>query len=197
MKFTESQLEQAFIHLLQQEEMQHVLGNDLRKAEVKGNTVEESRANYGYIATEKVLIEEDLRAFLSTQYHTEGITVSEIEGIIRELEQLPASDLYESNKVFMKKLSDGFLLKREDRTQKDIFIQLIDYSEADQNIYKVVNQLAIKGYEMRIPDLILYVNGLPLVVFEFKTAIQEETTIYDAYKQLTVRYQRDIPELFK
>lgn len=195
MKFTEAQLEQAFIHLLQQEEMQHVLGNDLRKTE--GNMVAESRANYGYIATEKVLIEEDLRTFLTMQYREEGITRSEIDGIIRELEQLPASDLYESNKIFMKKLSDGFLLKREDRTQKDIFIQFIDYSEADQNIYKIVNQLAIKGYEMRIPDLILYVNGLPLVVFEFKTAIQEETTIFDAYKQLTVRYQRDIPELFK
>ena len=195
MKFTEAQLEQAFIHLLQQEEMQHVLGNDLRKTE--SNMVAESRANYGYIATEKVLIEEDLRAFLTMQYREEGISRSEIDGIIRELEQLPASDLYESNKIFMKKLSDGFLLKREDRTQKDIFIQFIDYSEADQNIYKIVNQLAIKGYEMRIPDLILYVNGLPLVVFEFKTAIQEETTIFDAYKQLTVRYQRDIPELFK
>lgn len=195
MKFTEAQLEQAFIHLLQQEDMQHVLGNDLRKTE--GNMVAESRANYGYIATEKVLIEEDLRRFLTTQYREDGITRSEIDAIIRELEQLPASDLYESNKIFMKKLSDGFLLKREDRTQKDIFIQFIDYSEADQNIYKIVNQLAIKGYEMRIPDLILYVNGLPLVVFEFKTAIQEETTIFDAYKQLTVRYQRDIPELFK
>ena len=195
MKFTEAQLEQAFIHLLQQEEMQHVLGNDLRKTE--GNMVEESRETYGHIATDKVLIEEDLRTFLTMQYREEGITRSEIDGIIRELEQLPASDLYESNKIFMKKLSDGFLLKREDRTQKDIFIQFIDYSEADQNIYKIVNQLAIKGYEMRIPDLILYVNGLPLVVFEFKTAIQEETTIFDAYKQLTVRYQRDIPELFK
>ena len=195
MKFTESQLEQAFIHLLQQEEMQHVLGNDLRKTE--GNMVEESRETYGHIATDKVLIEEDLRTFLTMQYREEGITRSEIDGIIRELEQLPASDLYESNKIFMKKLSDGFLLKREDRTQKDIFIQFIDYSEADQNIYKIVNQLGIKGYEMRIPDLILYVNGLPLVVFEFKTAIQEETTIFDAYKQLTVRYQRDIPELFK
>ena len=195
MKFTEAQLEQAFIHLLQQEEMQHVLGNDLRKSE--GNMVEESRETYGHIATDKVLIEEDLRTFLTMQYREEGITRSEIDGIIRELEQLPASDLYESNKIFMKKLSDGFLLKREDRTQKDIFIQFIDYSEADQNIYKIVNQLAIKGYEMRIPDLILYVNGLPLVVFEFKTAIQEETTIFDAYKQLTVRYQRDIPELFK
>lgn len=195
MKFTEAQLEQAFIHLLQQEDMDHVLGNDLRKTQ--GNLVEESRETYGYIATEKVLIEEDLRTFLTRQYREDGITSSEIDGIIRELEQLPASDLYESNKIFMKKLSDGFLLKREDRTQKDIFIQFIDYSEADQNIYKIVNQLAIKGYEMRIPDLILYVNGLPLVVFEFKTAIQEETTIYDAYKQLTVRYQRDIPELFK
>lgn len=195
MKFTEAQLEQAFIHLLQQEEMQHVLGNDLRKTE--GNMVEESRETYGHIATEKVLIEEDLRTFLTTQYREDGITRSEIDAIIRELEQLPASDLYESNKIFMKKLSDGFLLKREDRTQKDIFIQFIDYSEADQNIYKIVNQLAIKGYEMRIPDLILYVNGLPLVVFEFKTAIQEETTIFDAYKQLTIRYQRDIPELFK
>ena len=195
MKFTEAQLEQAFIHLLQQEDMQHVLGNDLRKTE--GNMVAESRETYGHIATEKVLIEEDLRTFLTTQYREEGITRSEIDSIIRELEQLPASDLYESNKIFMKKLSDGFLLKREDRTQKDIFIQFIDYSEADQNIYKIVNQLAIKGYEMRIPDLILYVNGLPLVVFEFKTAIQEETTIFDAYKQLTIRYQRDIPELFK
>ena len=195
MKFTEAQLEQAFIHLLQQEEMQHVLGNDLRKTE--GNMVAESRETYGHIATDKVLIEEDLRTFLTMQYREEGITRSEIDSIIRELEQLPASDLYESNKIFMKKLSDGFLLKREDRTQKDIFIQFIDYSEADQNIYKIVNQLAIKGYEMRIPDLILYVNGLPLVVFEFKTAIQEETTIFDAYKQLTVRYQRDIPELFK
>lgn len=195
MKFTEAQLEQAFIHLLQQEDMDHVLGNDLRKTQ--GNLVEESRETYGYIATEKVLIEEDLRTFLTRQYREDGITSSEIDGIIRELEQLPASDLYESNKIFMKKLSDGFLLKREDRTQKDIFIQFIDYSEADQNIYKIVNQLAIKGYEMRIPDLILYVNGLPLVVFEFKTAIQEETTIFDAYKQLTVRYQRDIPELFK
>ena len=50
---------------------------------------------------------------------------------------------------------------------------------------------------MRIPDLILYINGLPLVVFEFKTAIQENTTIHDAYVQLTTRYKRDIPELFK
>ena len=67
----------------------------------------------------------------------------------------------------------------------------------DNNIYKFVNQLEIVGTEKRIPDGIVYINGLPLVVFEFKSAIREEATIYDACKQLTVRYRRDIPELFK
>ena len=121
----------------------------------------------------------------------------------------------------MQMLSDGFILKREDRSQKDIYIQLIDYTglekqmqpkeehalsvvadkdeayPSDKNIYRFVNQLEIMGSEKRIPDGIIYVNGLPLVVFEFKTAIDENTTIYDAYTQLTVRYRRDIPELFK
>lgn len=195
MKFTEAQLEQAFIHLLQEEQMTHLVGGEVRKNEFQG--VSEPPTQYGHIVTEKVLINADLRHYLKSNYAKDNITDSEVDSIIRDLERLPSSDLYESNKVFMKMVSDGFLLKREDRNQKDIFIQLIDYSEKDSNTYKIVNQLAIKGYEMRIPDLILYINGLPLVVFEFKTAIQENTTIHDAYVQLTTRYKRDIPELFK
>lgn len=195
MKFTEAQLEQAFIHLLQEEQMTHLVGGEVRKNEFHG--VSEPPLQYGHIVTEKVLIEEDIRNYLKSNYARDNITDAEVNSIIRDLDRLPASDLYESNKSLMKMVSDGFLLKREDRNQKDIFIQLIDYSEKDNNTYKIVNQLAIKGYEMRIPDLILYINGLPLVVFEFKTAIQENTTIHDAYVQLTTRYKRDIPELFK
>ena len=195
MKFTEAQLEQAFIHLLQEEKMTHLVGGEVRKNEFQG--VEEPPTQYGHIVTEKVLIDDDLKNYLKSNYAKDNITDAEVDSIIRDLERLPSSDLYESNKVFMKMVSDGFLLKREDRNQKDIFIQLIDYSEKDNNTYKIVNQLAIKGYEMRIPDLILYINGFPLVVFEFKTAIQENTTIHDAYVQLTTRYKRDIPELFK
>jgi type I restriction enzyme R subunit len=195
MKFTEAQLEQAFIHLLQDEQMTHLVGGKVRKNEFQG--VEEPQAQYGHIVTEKVLIDDDLRNYLKSNYKKDNITDSEVNSIIRDLDRLPSSDLYESNKTFMKMVSDGFLLKREDHNQKDIFIQFIDYSESDNNTYKIVNQLAIKGYEMRIPDLILYINGLPLVVFEFKTAIQENTTIHDAYVQLTTRYKRDIPELFK
>lgn len=179
MRFTETALEEAIIELILQQDISHVPG--------------------GVIARDPsdVLIKDDLRAFLRTQYASEGITTSEIEAIIRQLESKPASDLYDSNKAVMKMVSDGFLLKREDRNKKDLFIQLIDYSEADKNHYKIVNQLEISGFEKRIPDGILYINGLPLVVFEFKSAVREECTIHDAYIQLTVRYRRDIPELFK
>ena len=195
MKFTESQLEQAFIHLLQEEKMIHLAGGEMRNIELDG--VSEPPTIYGHVVSEKVLLYEDLKNYLRSQYSDENITEIEIESIIRSLERLPASDLYESNKTIMKMISDGFLLKREDRNQKDFYVQLIDYSEKDNNTYKIVNQLGIKGFEVRIPDLILYINGIPLVVFEFKTAIQENTTIHDAYVQITTRYKRDIAELFK
>lgn len=55
----------------------------------------------------------------------------------------------------------------------------------------------MQGDEKRIPDLVVFVNGIPVVVLEFKSAVKEETTIMDAYKQLTIRYRRDIPQLFK
>lgn len=203
MKFTEASLEKAFTELLGQEGFPHHLGITLSRK------------------PEEVLIEEDLQAFLLSQYAGQGITVNETKSIILQLKSLSSSDLYESNKTFLKLLSDGFILKREDRNQKDIYIQLIDYSGLnnhrfpkedevltivaepeveygeDNNIYKFVNQLEIFGTEKRIPDGIVYINGLPLVVFEFKSAIREEATIFDAFKQLTVRYRRDIPELFK
>lgn len=203
MKFTEEKLEKAFTELLGQEGFPHHLGVTIARK------------------PEEVLIEEDLRDFLLTQNSAQGITANEVNSIILQLKSLSSSDLYESNKTFLRMLSDGIILKREDRSQKDIYIQLINYAGlnkhrqpdegevisivaedeteylADNNIYKFVNQLEIVGSEKRIPDGIVYINGLPLVVFEFKSAIREEATIYDAFKQLTVRYRRDIPELFK
>lgn len=203
MKFTEEKLEKAFAELLGQEGFPHHLGITISRK------------------SDEVLIEEDLRNFLLTQYAPQDITLNEVNSIILQLKSLPASDLYESNKTFLRMLADGFILKREDRKQKDIYIQLVDYTGLnkhrqpnaeqllsvfteqentylpDANIYRFVNQLEIVGTEKRIPDGIVYINGMPLVVFEFKSAIREEATIYDAWKQLTIRYHRDIPELFK
>ena len=203
MKFTEEKLEKAFTELLGQEGFSHHLGINITRK------------------PDEVLIEEDLQNFLLIQYAIHGITINEVKSIILQIKSLPASDLYESNKTFLKMLSDGFILKRENRNNKDIYIQLIDYKgltkhkqpeaqqlisiiadereeyDKDNNIYKFVTQLEIAGNEKRIPDGIVYINGLPIVVFEFKSAIREEATIYDAFKQLTIRYRRDIPELFK
>ncbi|PVZ65660.1 type I restriction endonuclease subunit R [Pelagibaculum spongiae] len=208
MKFTEQQLEKAIIQLLGEQGYPHVAGSQITRA------------------PEEVLIKDDLRAFLAKQYKAEGITQGEIDSVIRQLATLPASDVYDSNKQFCEWLSDGFLLKREDHNLKDLYIQLLDYpavsvpamfddvlaqvaepikpyaatkkTTTDHNIYKIVNQLEIEGKdELRIPDGILYINGLPLVVFEFKSAIREDAaTIHDAYEQLTTRYRRDIPQLF-
>ena len=201
MHFTEAQLEKVFADLLTKEGYPHILGGTLTRKE------------------DEVLIEEDFRQFLKRKYAEEGISDNEIRSILMQLKSLSASDLYESNKTIMRMLSDGFILKREDRMQKDIYIQLIDYNglpqhrvsdnlenvwtedeeayNADSNIYRFATQMEIVGSEKRIPDGIIYVNGLPLVVFEFKSAIREEATIHDAYKQLAKRYRRDIPELFK
>jgi type I restriction enzyme R subunit len=201
MKFTEAKLEEAFIELLGNEGYPHFSGNTISRM------------------PEEVLIEEDIIEFLLTQYKKEGLTLTEAKSIVLQLKTLPASDLYETNKKIIQWLSDGFILKREDRNQKDIWVSLIDYAGLDRqiqgknldtlsvaepqekygdnNIYKFVNQLEIVGTEKRIPDGIIYINGIPVVVFEFKTAIQENCTIHNAYVQLTTRYKRDIPELFK
>lgn len=144
-----------------------------------------------------MLIKADLRQFLASRYQADAITDREIDAIIHQLEYLPASDLYDTNKAIMNWVADGFTLKREDHTQKDLYIQLIDYDDVAKNHYRIVSQMRIQGFELRIPDGILYINGLPLVVFEFKSSIREDATMYEAYDQLTTRYQRDIPELFK
>ncbi|MGD6961544.1 type I restriction endonuclease subunit R [Fictibacillus phosphorivorans] len=179
MKFTEQSLEQAVIELFKAEDYQHQSGMYIHKE------------------MSDVLLRGDIKTFLLDRYSDDDITTNEIESIIRQMEVLPSSILYNSNKTIMKMISDGFVLKREDRSKKDLFIQLLDFEDIDNNLFKIVNQLVIKGYESRIPDAIVYVNGLPLVVIEFKSAIKENTTINDAYTQLTVRYNRDIPELFK
>lgn len=179
MKFTEARLEEAIVNLLEEQDYTHYTGEQIQRS------------------PEDVLINADLESYLFERYKKDEITKSEVEQIIRDLERLPSSDLYESNKKFMKKLSDGFYLKRENRSKKDLYIQLIDFEEMAGNHFRIVTQLEIIGYEKRIPDGIIYINGLPVVVFEFKSAIRENATIYDAYKQLTVRYKRDIPDLFK
>ena len=180
MSFNEHALELSIIELLQSKGYIHQTGSELLREK------------------SEVLIVDDIKEYLRTRYASDELTESEIDSIILSLRTVGGT-LYEANKTIMSMLADGFVFNREDRDKKDIFIELLNYEEPEKNIFKIVNQLEIEGYnyQVRIPDGVIYVNGLPLVVLEFKTAIQENTTIMDAYTQLTVRYQRDIPEIFK
>ena len=178
--FNEHALEMSVMDFLQDEGYAYVCGNKIHRERTE------------------VLLVDDLKQYLLNRYAKEGITPSEIDGIILKLRNISGT-IYEANKAVYKLISDGFILNREDRSQKDLFIELIDFEKLDNNNFKVVNQFEISGInnQIRIPDGIVFVNGIPVVVIEFKSAVKENTTILDAYKQLTVRYRRDIPELFK
>lgn len=178
--FNEHALEMSIMELFKEEGYIHLNGRQLHRERAE------------------VLIKDDLKQYLYNRYAKDGITASEVDGIILMLRNISGT-LYEANKAFYKLLCDGFILNREDRTQKDLYIELIDFDAPENNIFKVVNQFEIEGInnQLRIPDGIVFVNGIPVVVLEFKSAVKENTTIMDAYKQLTVRYRRDIPEIFK
>src|SRR5687767_12096389 len=107
--FTEETLEKAVIELFEVEGYPHVRGENIHKA------------------MEDVLLRDDLRQYLYNRYSAEDITKNEVESILRQLDSYSSAALYESNKAILKLVSDGFPLKREDRTQKDLFIQLLDY----------------------------------------------------------------------
>ena len=162
--------------------------------------------NEGYIYTNgelihkelcDVLLRDDLRMYLQSRYAEHGISPLEIESVIARLTANAGGSLYENNVHTYRLITEGFAIKREDASKADLFIEPIDFCTEANNIIRIVNQLEIKGTEKRIPDGIVYINGLPMVVLEFKSAVKEETTIKDAFTQLTVRYRRDIPELFK
>lgn len=179
--FNEKQLEESIIALLQEQGYEHV----------KGEAIERD--------LDEVVLRDDLRTYLRNRYSSDGITDTEVEAAIRVIVQKQGLSLYEENRHTMSLLMDGFSLKREDASKQNLYIYPIAYDEKNlrHNIFKVVNQFDIVEGEHRIPDAIVFVNGLPVVVFEFKNALKQNTTIEDAYKQLTIRYRRDIPSLFK
>lgn len=179
--FNEHTLELSIMELFQQEGYLYTSGEEIHKE------------------ADEVLLRDDMCTYLSNRYREVGITSLEIESVLAKLTSNSGLSLYDNNAQSYRLITEGFSLKREDTALPDLFIEPIDFSEEGKgnNLFRIVNQLEIKGTEKRIPDGIVYVNGVPVVVLEFKSAVKEDTTIMDAYTQLTVRYRRDIPDLFK
>lgn len=122
-----------------------------------------------------------------------------IEGAIKTLLSIQSQSIVESNFNFHKLLVNGIQVefKRPDGTIGGDYISLIDFQNPEKNEFLIVNQFTIvneRGKERR-PDVIVFVNGLPLVVVELKNPVDENATIINAFNQIQT-YKGEMPQLF-
>jgi len=173
-KYYESDYEESVLQMLAEVGWQYQGGSDIHRE----NT--------------EVILREDLRNYLGRKY---GIfSEEEIKEIINYLTGYSNQSLYRSFKETYRRLIGGMTLHREDGT--DLFIDFLD-ADSKNNIFKAVNQFEIQEYKNRRPDIVLFVNGIPVSVFELKNPADLDVTIADAYEQTHVRYAKDIPALMK
>lgn len=177
--FTESTLESAIAELLAQQGYKHYLGSNLKRSK------------------REVVLRDVLATSLQERYQKQRITYEEVMRAVARLCAMPEGSLYEANRSTHRLITEGFFLSREDSSLPDLYIRPIDWENVEANDFCLVTQLEVQGTELRRPDGVLYVNGLPLVVLEFKSAVREKTTLAEAHRQVTVRYGRDIPELMR
>ena len=178
-QFTEAQLEEAIIELFEKQGYTHVHGENIHRQ------------------YEDILLLDDLRAFIGDRYAHENLSAAEMGKIINQLTLIPSSPLYDGNRAAFWIVNEGFDMVRDDVTRVALHVDYIDFENPEKNIFKVVNQYSVQGERLRRPDLLIFINGIPVGICEFKSAIKEDTTVYDAWEQITIRYTRDIPKLMK
>lgn len=125
------------------------------------------------------------------------ISSAAIEEATRKLLTIQAPNLEESNRRFQRFLTDGISVeyRKDDRIVYDQ-IQLFDFDDPDNNEWLAVNQFTvIENKNNRRPDVAIFLNGLPLAVFELKNLADENAGIKDAFNQFQT-YKQDIPSLF-
>ena len=177
-KFTESELEQAIIELFKQQGYTYVPGESIHRR------------------YEDILLTDDLRSYLVSRYNNDLSDV-EIQKVINKLRLINSTPLYSGNRESFRLVTEGFDLGRDDITQVALHVDYIDFDNPENNIFKVINQYSVQDKRLRRPDLLVFINGIPVTILEFKSAIEEDTTIHDAWEQITIRYCRDIPKLMK
>ena len=126
----------------------------------------------------------------------QGINDDMEEEAYKSIENLGLLKLEDMNVAFHKYLIEGvpvnYRIHGELRTYT---VKLIDFADSEKNEFHVVNQYTVIEYKNKRPDVLIFVNGIPLVLFELKNITNEDAMIENAYKQVK-NYQMDIPSLF-
>lgn len=177
--YCEWDFENAFICLLEKEGWNYSLGSGIKR-----------------ITKRDVLIADDFKAFIEKA--NPDLTEEEIAQIFDTVRLVGSeSDFATLHKVYGL-LVDGIRFTPQDGLPKQIF--LIDFENPGKNIFRVVNQFEVEytnngQKENRRPDVILFVNGIPLCIIELKNPADSNATIFNAWEQINIRYWRDIPHL--
>ncbi len=184
-KFTESSLEVAIIEQLTELGYDYAIDTDQWSL---------SRSLDSFINEELLL--DRLTAI------NPGVKTDILEQTIAMLKNIDNPSLFERNHIVHKWLTDGIQVE-DYHSDVNPLIRFIDFDNIKNNVFQVANQLKFKeSRNLRIPDVILFVNGIPLVIFELKSIeYNEDTFIERAYEQLGRNgeadgYRFDIPTLF-
>ena len=144
---------------------------------------------------EDVILKEKLINALASINPT--LHVEHIKYAVKQIQRLHSTELLSDNEAFHKMLTEGIKIEvQKDSATRGEIVKFIDFDDISHNDFVVSNQFTI--IENRVnkrPDLILFVNGLPLVVIELKNPVNENVTIISAYKQIQT-YKSVIPSLF-
>ncbi|WP_243159362.1 HsdR family type I site-specific deoxyribonuclease [Clostridium sp. SM-530-WT-3G] len=179
MNFKEASLENVVIEYLKELDYEYIHGSNLNKD------------------NKEVLLLDRLESRLIEI--NKGIPESSIKEAIRKIRTFETNDVFTNNKIFHKYLTEGVEVTDfiDGKTEYNT-VKLIDYSDVEKNEYLVVNQVEVNEDDdiKKIPDVIVYINGIPLVLMELKSTSREEVTIEDAYKQIMNYKNVHIPTLF-
>ncbi len=160
--------------------------NDLQYQHVYGPNIER---NFYSPLYEDILIE-------SIERINNGLPHTAIDDALYKLKNFENGELVQKNMVFMDYLQNGIPVRYFDGSEdKSSIVYLIDYDNVNNNSFIVANQWTFIESSNKRPDIILFINGLPLVVMELKSPSREETDASEAYRQLR-NYMHEIPSMF-
>ncbi|MDH4185787.1 MAG: type I restriction endonuclease subunit R, partial [Nitrospira sp.] len=186
--FTESVVEDAALAWLAALGYAVLHGPDIAVGEL---AAERSDPNYRDVILERRLREALFRL-------NPELPVEALEDAYRKVTRADVATLMERNRAIHRMLVDGVNVefRRKDGSIAGVQAHVFDYKTPDNNDWLAVNQFTVsEGQHTRRPDVVLFVNGLPLAVIELKNPTDEDATIWSAYKQLQT-YQAQIPSFF-
>ena len=125
-----------------------------------------------------------------------NVPKSAIQEALFKIKNFDNGELLQQNKIFMDYLQNGITVKYlENGEQRSTIVYLIDYKNVDNNSFIVANQWTFVENSEKRPDVLLFINGLPLVLFELKSPSREETDSSQVYRQIR-NYMKEIPSMF-